>query len=141
VAWSGALYPVVGWEVAEVGQSCEHPRPVGAHDRAGLDRGGSEVDQVKASGAVRDPEADPAQAVSLPPFHRDHHRGLAAGGTEPARADPADEGLVELDHTVEPVPARADHGPTDLVQPRRRGLVRAEAEDPLQALSGDPVLL
>jgi hypothetical protein len=68
---------------------------------------------------------------------RDHHRDLVAAGPQVAGADPADEGLVDLDHAAQPVAVGADHGAAQFVHPGPGSLVGAEPEHPQQPLRGD----
>jgi hypothetical protein len=52
-----------------------------------------------------------------------------------------DAGLVDLDHTVEPVPIGPDDGPAQLVHPCPRRAVRAHPQHPLKTERGDAVVL
>src|SRR5512135_541225 len=66
---------------------------------------------------------------------------LPRTGTELTWADTPQEGLVELDDSVQAVPVGANHRPPQLVQPRPRGFVGAETQSLLKPPRGHPVLL
>jgi hypothetical protein len=51
------------------------------------------------------------------------------------------EGLIDLDFAGQPIAAWPDHDPAQLVKPCPRGLVAAEAYDPLQAEGARTALL
>ena len=85
-------------------------------------------------GAVGD-GTDPAQAAT-DAFDCDHDGRLVGSAWLPG-GSAADEDLVELDDTAEHVPVRADHRPAQLLHPRPRGLVGAEAERPSASPSAD----
>ena len=58
-----------------------------------------------------------------------------------ARFFAAPVGLVHLDDAIQPIPARTNHGPAQLMQHRPGCLVASQAENALQAQGADAVLL
>ena len=115
--------------------------PVGNDDRSGIDviqeegpeRGGARVvDDLHAAAAKR-----PSGL-----FYGDCDQRLAqraASWTSRLRA--ADDRLVNLDDRAQPVATATDHRGAVAMQHRPRGLLGADPEYALQAVSGDPVLL
>ena len=113
--------------VAELRESLQFDRPVGADGRPGLDHALREADQLEAlSRAGLEPDApEPTGGDHL---RGNHHADLVAGASPVAAADAADEGLIDLDRAVQEVPSGDDHRTAELVHPRPRGLIRAQPE-------------
>ena len=95
---------------------------------------------------VGDPtHANPADTLAV--FFTSHsNQSLFLGlASTDAFLDAADEGLIDFDHARQPFAIRADHRSPELMQPRPRGFVAAQAEHLLQPdgarhrlLAGDP---
>ena len=83
-------------------------------------------------------EASATRCIRMRPMARprtlgrnDHQRLLPQVSAASARLEPAHEGLVHLDLLRHPVPARPHHRASQLVQPRPRRAVAAQAEHAL----------
>ena len=90
-------------------------------------------------GDAAQPNTAQASALDL---HRSGYQrlGLRLPAT-PARVDTAHIGFVHLDPPAEAIAARTHHGATELVEPRPRRLVAAQAQRPLQPQGAHPGLL
>jgi len=94
------------------------------------------------SGRVGDPSHPHPAGTAVVAFHGDQDQRLAVCSA-PALAGfhAAYERFIDLDHPVEQVPSETNHRPAQLVQPRPRGLIAAQAEHALQTERADALLL
>ena len=85
----------------------------------------------------------PAQPTAGAGLHRDHGEDLLAPRATPGQAglQPADVGLVDLDHAGQPLPVGTDQHRAQPVQHRPRRLIRADLQRALQAQRRDPALV
>ncbi len=93
-------------------------------------------------GGVRDALHPHSSGAAVAGFYGDRDQGFAVGAAPaPARFDAADDRLVDLDRAREQFAAGADHRAPELVKPRPRGLIAAQAQDALQPERADALLL
>ena len=114
--------------VALLGQHAEHPRAVGADQRARRGGGSGELDKLFGPGRIGHRQTHPAQrevsVIHLCPkiFHRNHDRNLRPLGRPACRwPAPDSNALIDLDHTTEQLAVAAHHRPAQAcaATPRR----------------------
>ncbi len=115
---------------------------VGDNGGAWLDMASHEREQRRGGCISENRHPAPAEAFRLLDLNRNTHQrflSLRSATSEP-RLLAADESLVYLHDTSEPVPVRAHQHRTQAVQHCPRSLVRTDFKAPLEAESRDPVL-
>ena len=107
-------------------------KPIGDHRRAGLDASEHELPHRRAGNVGNHLQSAASQSAALA-LDRDfdHHLSQRAAPTDPWLW-PAEERLVDLDRSAQPLPTRTHHRSAVPMQHRPRRLLRADPERPLQ---------
>jgi len=118
-----------------------HPA-IRSHLTAGLHRILHKGAQAGRGGVTNPSQANPADPPS-DLLRRDRDQSLLplAWPTALALLETTQVGFVHLHETAEPFATGADHRSTELVQPRPRRLVTAQAQDTLDTQGTGPILL
>ena len=99
--------------------------------RTRLHAGEQERPQRRRFGVGDGPEPTPPESRRVEQLDRHSHERFARGATTAlARFDAADEGLVDLDLSRQPISTWSHHRRPEAMQHGPRGLVRAEPEEP-----------
>lgn len=137
----GRLLPHDLMDVAVGRQLAVAVQPIRAHHAAGLHRRTDGTFQGLRRGIGDSPQADAPDAASVR-LGRDNDQRLPRRPAAVfARLGPTPVGLIDFYRARQLGSPRPDHGPAELVQPRPRRPVAAQAQGPLEAQGTDPQLL